>query len=87
MTRFLLLPLPFALAGCFGHLDPCSIPCRPGEPCHCVQYSEDGPASFNTPDDNGGPTVDDHGPSDDHNGGDTKDEGGNGSSSEGGSDE
>lgn len=68
MTRFLLLPLPFALAGCLGHLDPCSIPCRPGEPCHCVQYSEDGP-SFAAPDD--GPTVDDHGPSDDHNGGDS----------------
>lgn len=75
MTRFLLLT-PLALAAC-GTI-PCPVPVDCVEPfgCTCILTPasggvDDDGGSFTVPDHNGGPTVDDHGPSDDHNGGDS----------------
>lgn len=57
---------------------PCPVPVDCVEPfgCTCILTPanggvDDDGGSFTAPDDNGGPTQDDHGPSDDHNGGDS----------------
>lgn len=77
--KYLLLGAPLALAAC-GSI-PCPVPVSCIEPdwCVCITtgtpagVSDDGGAApqFSAPDHNGGPTQDDHGPSDDHNGGDS----------------
>ena len=78
MTRIFLLA-PLALAAC-GTI-PCPVPVDCVEPfgCTCILTPasggvDDDGGSFTAPnvsDDNGGPTQDDHGPSDDYNGGDS----------------
>ncbi len=77
MTRLLLLPV--LLAGCGQYVDPCRITPLPAE---CL-YSEDAPtvSTASAPDDNGGPTVDDHGPDDNGGSSDGSSDDGNGGKS------